>query len=366
MKVMIVSRALMVSAYRGKLTELARLGVEITAVVPEAWRESGGPTGLEEGRHEGYDLIQTPVRLAGRFHLHYYPEIRRLLRAIQPHLLHMDDEPYNVCTYLGTHTADRCGIPSVFFSWQNLFRHYPPPFSSMERSVYRSVAHALAGTEEVAGVLRRKGYTGSLSVAPQFGVDPEEFSPRGPLGGPFTVGFLNRMIPGKAPLAAVQAMSLLPPDVRLRMVGDGPLRARVLAEVDRLSLAARVSVEPRVPSGSVPGILRSLHALILPSVTTRRWKEQFGRVVIEAMASGVPVVGTDSGEIPNVVGDGGLIVPEGDVPALAAAVRLLYEDSELARCLGERGRRRVMKHFTHARVAELTNAAYVRALRRTD
>lgn len=362
MKVMIVSRALLVRSYRGKLTELARLGVRVTAVVPSEWREAGGPTCLEMDDQIGYELIQTSVRWAGHFHLHYYPELNRLLRDIRPDLLHLDEEPYNLSTYLGARAACGANVPSLFFSWQNLVRRYPPPFSGMERSVYRSVVHALAGTQEVARVLRHKGYAGALSVVPQFGVDPEMFRPGAYVESPFTIGFLNRLIPGKAPLMCVRALALLPKDTRLQIVGDGPLRKAVLAEIDRLALGERVSVEPRVPSALVPEILRSLDAVVLPSVTTRRWKEQFGRIIIEAMASGVPVVGSDSGEIPRVIGDGGLIVPEGDVRALARALRQLYEDRDLGRRLGERGRRRVLEHFTHERVAELSRAAYERAL----
>jgi glycosyltransferase involved in cell wall biosynthesis len=114
----------------------------------------------------------------------------------------------------------------------------------------------------------------------------------------------------------------------------------------------------------MPDLIRSLDVLILPSVTTPKWKEQFGRVLIEGMACGVPVVGSTSGEIPRVIGDAGIVVPEGDIDALAAAMRKLYDDGELRAQLSSRGRRRVLNQFTHTRIAEKTFDAYAEALAR--
>ena len=71
-----------------------------------------------------------------------------------------------------------------------------------------------------------------------------------------------------------------------------------------------------MPSTEVPAVLRALDVLVLPSLTTPSWKEQFGRVLQEAMACAIPVVGSDSGEIPHVIGDAGLVTPEGDAAAL--------------------------------------------------
>lgn len=361
MRVLIVSKALVNRAYRQKLVELARLGVEVIAVVPPEWREGGTSQRLEPGG-DGYELLVTTMRWNGHFHLHHYPELPDLIRRRRPDLVHVDEEPYNLATYLGVTAAFRAGIPALFFSWQNLYRRYPPPFSMLERAVYRRVDHALAGSPEVAGVLRRKGYRKCLSVVPQFGVDPDVFRPALLPGAGFTVGFLNRLIPGKAPLLALEAFSRLPDDCRLRVVGDGPLRERLEAEIKRLGLTKRVAVQRRLPSSQIPDVIRSCDVVVLPSITTPHWKEQFGRVLIEAMACGVPVVGSDSGEIPRVVGDAGLIVPEGDSETLSAALRRLHADADLRAVLGERGRRRVLDNFTHARVARLTLDAYSQTL----
>ena len=84
---------------------------------------------------------------------------------------------------------------------------------------------------------------------------------------------------------------------------------------------------------------------------------------MEAMACGVPVVGSNSGEIPQVIGDAGLIVPEADPRALCGAITTLLGDNRLRMDLAARGRRRVLDCYTHRHIAEQTVAAYAAALK---
>jgi glycosyltransferase involved in cell wall biosynthesis len=361
-KVLMVSKALVIGAYRGKLAELAKLGLEVVAVVPPEWREGGSTYRLEASSDPGYELVVSPMRLNGHFHFHFYPELPDLIGRTRPDIVHVDEEPYNLATFFGVRAAARSSLPSLFFSWQNLVRRYPPPFAQMEHTVFRLASHALAGTDAVASVLRAKGYRKGVSVVPQFGVNPDVVHPDSRPHEGFVIGFLNRLIPAKAPILSLHALEMLPSDSRLCVVGDGPLRPHLEREVERRGLGKRVSIRSRAPSAEIPDLMRGLDVVILPSLTTARWKEQFGRVLIEAMACGVPVVGSDSGEIPAVIGDAGLIVPEGDARALAAALQRVYDDCALRKDLSRRGRLRVLQHFTHARIARLTYDAYLEAM----
>jgi glycosyltransferase involved in cell wall biosynthesis len=144
----------------------------------------------------------------------------------------------------------------------------------------------------------------------------------------------------------------------LRFVGHGPLATEIPGKAAALGIADRVSVERPVPSREVPALLRQFDVVVLPSLTTSWWKEQFGRVLIEAMACQVPVVGSDSGEIPHVIGDGGLVVREADRADLRDALARLMADPDLGRDLGQRGRARVMERFTQASVAARTVDVY--------
>jgi glycosyltransferase involved in cell wall biosynthesis len=359
MRVVLVSKALVVAAYQRKLEEIAaHPGVELTAVIPRAW--DGHP--YEPGFVRGYHTIVRPIRFDGRFHLFYFPRLGRVLRQLRPEVVHVDEEPYNLATFLATRQAAAVGARPLFFTWQNLPRSYPPPFRWFEQDVYRRSRHAIAGNAEAVDVLRAKGYRGSLSVIPQFGVDPELFAP-GPTQGPttdrpFTIGQVGRLTPEKGVGVLLDAVASLDGDWRLRLIGDGSLRDRIPVRAARLGIDDRVTVEAAVPSTRVADRLRELDVLVLPSLTTRRWKEQFGRILQEAMACGVAVVGSNSGEIPHVVGDAGLVVPEGDAEALGAALQQLMANSGLRAELGRRGRARVLERFTHASIAARTVEVY--------
>jgi glycosyltransferase involved in cell wall biosynthesis len=106
---------------------------------------------------------------------------------------------------------------------------------------------------------------------------------------------------------------------------------------------------------AVPSLLRSLDVLVLPSVTILPLhREQFGRVLVEAMAAGVPVIGSSSGAIPEVIGDAGLVVPERDAAALAVAIDCILSDTDLRGQLIARGRRRAKSTFDWPVVATQT------------
>ena len=130
-----------------------------------------------------------------------------------------------------------------------------------------------------------------------------------------------------------------------------------------MQIADRVRFLPWMPSAQTVDYYRSLDVLVLPSRSRSNWKEQFGRVLVDAMACGVPVIGSTCGEIPNVIGDAGLIFPEGDAAALRDCLHALRNDPSLRRDLAQRGRQRVLDRFTQAQIARQTYAVYCDVMR---
>ncbi len=360
MRVVLLSKALVVGAYQRKAEEIARHeDVGLIVLVPPAWRDERGVLPLEPAHTQGYALLVEPIALNGHFHLHFYPHLGRRLRALRPDLLHIEEEPYNLATWHAVRIAKAMGIRVIFFSWQNLLRRYPPPFSMWEREVLRLADAAIVGSETAARVWRAKGYAGPLAVIPQFGVDPERFAPaEGCPPRPFTIGYVGRWVQEKGIDLMLHAVAGLPGDWRARIIGSGPEGPALRRLAERLGLAGRVSFEPPWPSTRMPEVYRSLDVLVLPSRTRRNWTEQFGRVLIEAMACGVPVIGSSAGEIPWVIGEAGLVFPEGRPEALREAIWRLMEDPDLHRSLREKGRQRVLERFTHQRIAQATVEVY--------
>jgi glycosyltransferase involved in cell wall biosynthesis len=364
LRILIVSKILVVAAYRRKLDEIvAQPGVErLVVVTPPAWHEPGGRRLMFEpsSGQQAYELRIEPIRFNGNYHLFHWPGLGRVIRDVQPDLVHLDEEPYNVATAHGTWLAHEAGAQSLFFTWQNLLRHYPAPFSWLERKVFEHSAYAIAGSSEALQVLHAKGYAGPVSVIPQFGVDPDLFAP-GPTASkavPPVIGFIARLVEEKGILVLLDALAGLQGDWRLHVIGSGPLEPSARRRAAQLGLSERITWERGVPSELIPERLRTWSLLVQPSLTRKNWKEQFGRAVMEAMSCGITVVGSASGEIPNVVGDAGLVVPEGNPLALREAIGRLLADDALRQDLGCRGRERVLECFTHRRIAEQTVGVY--------
>jgi glycosyltransferase involved in cell wall biosynthesis len=355
-----VSKACLVGIYQRKLEEMALYtDVELTVLVPPYWRDERGTLPLERTFTRGYQLTVTPMALNGNFHLHFYPRLGHTLRTVRPDILHMDEEPYNLATFHGMLLARRAGCRTLWFSWQNLLRRYPPPFSLIERYCVRKADAAIVGSHTASEVWRAKGYTGPLAVIPQFGVDARLFAPAPKRHDrqDFVVGFAGRLVEEKGPHVLFEAVAGLP-DVSLVVLGSGPLQTQLEQQANRPDLAGRVSFLGTLPSTEMPDFYHKLDVLVLPSLSRPNWTEQFGRVLVEAMACGVPAIGSDCGEIPHVIGNGGLVFPEGDVGELRARIRQLMEDPAHRQNLARQGRERVLSHYTQTQVAAQTVDVY--------
>ncbi len=359
-----ISRPLLFGPYQRKAELLAaEPDLQLTVIVPRAWREGGIDHRLERRHTAGYRLIEVPLRLNGHFHLHWYPTMPGVLTAEEPHLVHLDEEPYNLATFLAARAARAVGARAVFFTWQNLRRSYPPPFRQFESWLYRHVDGAIAGSQTAAQVLRAKGYAGQLAVVPQFGVDTGLYKPaEGPRpAGPFTVGYVGRLVWAKGVDLLLHALATFPVPWRLVIAGDGPARPGLLQQAAELGIAGQVHWCGWLAGPELAEFYRSLDVLVLPSRSTPSWTEQFGRVLIEAMASRVACVGAASGEIPQVLGDAGLTFPENDFHALQGCLSQLATDDIGRRRLAHAGYRRALSEFTMERVVANT-AAFYRAI----
>ncbi len=377
MKILMLSKACIVGAYQKKLEEIAAIdGIELTVVVPPSWDEPGNPTRLERAYTRGYQLVVSPIAFNGHFHLHFYPKLRRIIRQERPDVFHIDEEPYNLATFQAMWLAQSAGARTVVFSWQNLLRRYPPPFSLMERYVLKRADALLVGNSEAADVWERKGYRGPMYHIPQFGVDPSIYyrrkrvtkqgrvsvfkhrTARRPSQPALVIGYVGRLVEEKGIEILLHAASKLVGPWNLQILGDGPDRKRLENVAQWLGIAPRVTFEHKMPSGHLPHYFSGLDVLTLPSLTRSNWKEQFGRVLIEAMACDVITVGARSGAIPEVIGEAGLTFAEGDVEELQAQLQHLLDDVSLREELRQKGRRRIADHYTQAAIAANTVDVY--------
>src|SRR5882672_3072636 len=153
MRILMLSKACVVGAYQRKLEEIAAYPeIELTVAVPPEWRDERGSLKLERSYTKGYQLVETPFTFNGNFHLHYYPQFGRLMDQVKPDLVHIDEEPYNFASWHALRLAQRHNAKALFFSWQNLNRRYPFPFSLLESYVLRHTQYAICGNREAVDV----------------------------------------------------------------------------------------------------------------------------------------------------------------------------------------------------------------------
>lgn len=350
-RVLRISHSATVAAWRGRERGLRDLGVEVTLLAAHEWHAGGSEVRLADGE-EPFTL---PVRTWGRHPALFLYDPIPLWRALgeRADLIDIHEEPFALATaeVLLLRALRRNRTPYVLYTAQNLAKRYPPPFRWLERAALRHAAGVSACSTDAARISETKGFAGEARVIP-LGIDLTEFSPAshavGADAGSLTVGLIGRLVPEKGMNVLLDALARQP-RLRARIAGSGPLADTLAARAAERGIADRVEYVGALAPKDVAGFYRSLDVLAVPSLPTARWTEQFGRVAVEAMASGVPVVSSDAGALPDVVGGAGIVVGHGDAAALADA--LLEAAGERSRELRAAGFLRASECTWHA-VAE--------------
>lgn len=367
MKLWLVGHAYVNPVPHDKLLALSRLpGVDLTLLVPASWRTETREIPLAVTRAP-YRIVASRVTANGRIGAYRYREGMRALARANPDVVHAEVEPWSLAALQCARAAPRARL--VLFTWENLEGPRRLASRTIERFVLRRAAFVIAGNEAArARVIRRGVPAGRTAVMPQVGLDPARYAggdrtrlPAPPAPASPAVGYIGRLIPAKGVDLLVDAVAGL--DTRLVVIGEGEARAGLEARTAGWP-AGKAIFTGAVPDDRVPDWLAALDVLVLPSRTTPGWAEQFGHVLIEAMAAGVPVLGSSSGAIPEVIGDAGLVFPEGDAAALARQLGWLLGDGGLRTTLAERGRERVRRLWTHDVLARAHADIYARVLGR--
>jgi len=378
MRILVASHTYIVDLNCEKLRTLAHLepGIEVTVVVPRRWR----PGGVQN------KVIETSERQEGSFRvvpvsnfsqnnqglLTFGADIIPLLQQFRPQIIQVEQASKSLA-YAQLITLNRLlGLKAknLFFTWWNLPYELKFPVSLLEAYNLSNSDGIVAGNQDGAEILRQRGYKGPIAVMPQLGVDESRFSPSpqpelaAELGiepDDFVVGFVGRFVEEKGLLTLAKALA------RLRdrpwkwlLLGRGPLQTLLMERAAENGIQDRLIWVESVPHDQVHRYINLMTTLVLPSETTYKfktltasgWKEQFGHVLIEAMACEVPVIGSNSGEIPNVIREVGLVFPEGDVTALQNCLASLMEQPDLRSKLGKLGYERAIAHYTNQALAK--------------
>lgn len=360
MKILAISHSCVADVNQQLYVALARAGASVDLVVPARWNDAYSrgltPKLLPDAP---FSLHALPVWKPGHLMLHFYRAgLGELLKRTQPDLVFLDEEPGSLVAAQVGALCKRRGAAFVAYTKQNIRKNYPPPFSLIEKSTYRRARAILALSPEVRDVLRAKGFSGPCPLLAH-GCDLSLFhaAPNAELRSDLglnspTIGYLGRFVSQKGLVTLIEAAAILRDngrDFQVLMVGSGPQEAELRALIDAKNLAKRFVWTGAVPHHRAGEFLRCMDVFALPSLTMPGWKEQFGRVIIEAMACGVPVAGSSSGHIPVLIEEtgGGLVFEENNAAASASALESLLGDAVLRAQLGRRGADAVRARYTY-------------------
>jgi glycosyltransferase involved in cell wall biosynthesis len=337
-RILSIAHSYCVALNRRLAHEMARAGGndwQITAVAPVFFHGDLLPIAYEAVDGELCHVEAVRAYFTSRLHVFVYgPRVRELLRQSWD-LVHCWEEPYIAA---GGQVAwwTPSTVPLVFWTAQNILKHYPQPFSAIEKYCIDRSAGWMGSGQLVVQTMLARGYGRKPHRVMPLGVDIDHFRPDpaaceavrirlnwSPLNPP-VIGYMGRFVEEKGVGLLMRVLDRVTVPWRALFIGGGPLEPTLRQWA--APHGDRVRIVSSVPHDQVPAYLNVMDLLCAPSQATSVWREQFGRMVVEAFACGVPVVSSDSGELPFVVDSAGVIVNERDEDSWVSAITGLLED----------------------------------------
>ena len=353
-KVLFVSHSCTWESYRGLPEELAKFDLDLTLLIPNSWIEKSNK------KPKGYKLIEKKTFFAPHIYkFFFFPPLLLEMKKLNPDIIFLDEEPGSIIAFQGLIWSKLTGAKLCFRSCENIYRTRKFPFNSIENLVFRNSEYATVMNPEVKEILKQKQFKGKTEII-ELGIDKKVFYRKnvdllkkrlGTKG--FVIGFVGRLSEEKNVELLLKAASKL--DFEYTLLVDNLFVANYKKKL--VLLSKKLKIHDRIiyfdsSFDNIADYINCLDVLVLPSKTTRAWKEQFGRVLIEAMACEIPVIGSSSGSIPWVIGDAGLIFNEKNEGQLIEKLNKIQKDKTLRKKLILKGINRVENNFLNSILAK--------------
>lgn len=375
MKVLVISHTYISVINRDKWKVFAQRhpDISLTVIFPTQWpsclfSHDVATENLADQNSINCSFHALPARRTGNEVRYVYKTkpLLNLLKACRADLIHVEQgaTALSFAQAIVLTKLLRLKTTFTFFTWINW--QIKPTLGHrifwrfIEKLNISNSSGAFAGNQEAAKILRQLGLTKPIQVLPQLGVDLNVFYPATTTHKQhtFRVGFIGRLVEEKGIFLLLQAFAQCAAsnhNWQLIFAGKGPAYEQLTQEIKKFGLQDRVSIINSIPHHEIADLMRTLDILALPSFDTPTWKEQFGHVLIEAMACKVAILGSNAGEIPNVIGDAGFIFEQKNLADLTQKLNLLMQDSALRNSLASAGLQRVQQHYAHEAIADATH-----------
>jgi len=350
MRVFVLSHRYLDPARRGKLEALTAVGTEVRVAVPGQWKDRASGRRQATAWERAGQLEIAPVRVSrtgsvteARWRR---SDLQRLLRDFRPDIVHVDEEPTARCASTIARSARALGIPATVSTAQNVRARLPWSVARRRRTVLRSARGIVAESSAAARLAEQTAPGVPTIVLAREGVAVPAAAAN-VARQPCTIGFVGRLTPERGLDVLLRALETVPGHHwRLAIVGDGPERESLEALARRVHLPARLRWLGALSGDALRDAWLGFDVVVVPSRASPAWADPTGSVAVEAMAHGIPVVVTTSGALPDVVGDAGIVVPEGDPDPMQAALAELVADPARREALGAAGRARAIDRYS--------------------
>lgn len=370
MNILIIGHAYIAPINQEKWTTFARLNHDdkLTIVFPEKWQDAlFSQTKTEtNSQYENCNFIGLPAyntwqEIKYRYHTR---DLIKILKKTKPDIIYVEQGDcalsYFHIILLSIFFTPRA--KRLFFTWVNW-----KPKVSLKHNLFfgtigkinRFFSHgAIVGNYDAQVILEDKNFKKPILVLPQLGIKTD-IPTNKKLQNQYKVGFIGRLAAEKGVFDLLHAFFSIHkqhPDWKLLFVGSGPIKKDLKSTIDELGIKGKTEIKDPVPHEEIFTILNGIDILVLPSYDIPTWREQFGHILIEAMALKVPIIGSTGGEIPNVIGNTGCIFTQRNISDLSTKMNLLMNNPELRKSFGEKGFERVKQEYSHEVIAEKSRA----------
>ena len=389
--ILVISHSCFVSVNRLIYRELAALGWSVEIVIPEQHNFGSGIRTSEDDSPRDPKIHRLPMLgLHGRFRI--YQGLFKLLDRLQPRIVFMDNDYASLLAWLLGRWTNSNNSTLIVQTNDNLIKN---PWSEISQGRIKSgfgsigikllsdlvnskIKHIFAINSVGIKLLNSMGYAGRVSQIP-LGYDPNLFCNdpqtrleiRKSLGlSKTTIAYFGRVIPEKGLHILIEALAKLK-DLEWQLLLDefkayrNPYYEHIKSLIKEHDLESRV-VEFEATHQEMPRYFNAADIVVMPSVSTPNFKEQYGRVAVEAMACGCLVIASDSGALPEVIGDGGIIVPENSQEALGDALSKALQNVEFRENLVNLATKRAINYLSIHQQRDLMSQVFSKILSPTS
>lgn len=347
----------------------------VTLLIMKCWHDTLFTAWLEESNILNVEPL--PIVANGIEPLYFFSPRKciKALKRIQPDVIQIDNPTWSlVLLQLIIAKLLVCKKAKiVVFTWLNM--PYP---KTLKFGLYRVIETfnmffvdtLICWNNDGKRLFEGRWYEKPIHVLPQLGVDPQFFVKKDVSyireklhisAGDFVFWSIGRLVEEKwlaDEVAAFQPLTKKYPNIKLLLVGKWPYKEDLERQVQELGISDYVIRVNSVTHEEVVDYINVCDAHILASYEIPTRKEQFGHILIECMSVGVPVIWSDSGEIPFVIGDAWVVFPARNTKKLTDAMEQMLTDTELRKACIEKWKQRVQEHYTHQKIAASLDAVY--------